>query len=398
MSDVLPARSKFYSPGGPDYVDNLQRELNNEKDRIENAFVEVETTCGGGGAYGAVPIRSVVYPNTYLEGLGYVPITAPVGIVPNVLTIAAPFVGSAVGYDVAYFKGRFWATGGNFIAATNVVFYSPDGINWTQWGFAPWASRYFHVSLVHQDKMFIFGGGGWFFEHGKYKDIWYLFESAPNVFSWVQATADGGFGQRGMMSSIAHFNGKYWMVGGALQPSPGVLITSSDVYSAPDNANPTVWTLETSLQFPARALPLLVVNNNQLFLAFGIELATSLVGVNFVTVCDVYTSSNGVVWNQTTSQASNVLNLASHSAYVVLGDFVVAAGSFATFPTNWVGGSTDGVFWVLGSDSTGTITGTLCFVQANNKVYGFATTTVYEAVFTDLPVRTAEGHYLYRIP
>jgi len=64
-----------------------------------------------------------------------------------------------------------WVIGGYDGSLKNDVWYSIDGISWTQaTASAAFSTRYSHSSLVYQSKMWVIGGydGG-----GHENDVWY---------------------------------------------------------------------------------------------------------------------------------------------------------------------------------------------------------------------------------
>ncbi len=99
---------------------------------------------------------------------------------------------------------------GSHLAYYRDVWYSTDGINWTQaTGSAPWQIRSNHVTVVFDGKMWLLGGwqgdataGG-----GTKNDVWYSTDGA----NWTQVTSSAPWGRRTSHSAVVH-DGKIWIV------------------------------------------------------------------------------------------------------------------------------------------------------------------------------------------
>jgi len=374
-------------------------DLVDEKLRVEQAFVSLETLYGGGGAAGGVYIRTNQYPDTVLETAGYVPVTLPNGA--SVTPLTPGLFSNKPGYTFDFWEGRYWACGGNFPGASNVVWYSvPDAqgrpTTWVQYGIAPWAARCYHVSVIHNNKLYVIGGGSSIFALGAYPDVWSLSDPFAPGAVWVQEAADGGFspggGGRGSMSNIVRFGDKYWFVGGFA----GATGISSAVYSATD---PAAWSLETTAQFPSRALPVLLARGNELWLAFGISYSPWFLIAGFGGLTDVWKSSDGVTWEQVTTQGSNVVAFGSRSAFLEEQGSIITMGAFSGLPTDAVAASENGILWSLQAGDYAYLFGqTQNLLRHGGRIYGAANNNIYEVSFSQAPVKTSEGQYLYRLP
>lgn len=116
------------------------------------------------------------------------------------------------------FDGKMWVIGG--LAPTrrefetvipgyrNDVWYSTDGLNWTQAtndaGFAP---RYHHASIVYDNKMWVFGGQD--SQRNELNDAWYSYDGS----NWILAAENAGFTTR-YFHEILIYNNKVWLIGG----------------------------------------------------------------------------------------------------------------------------------------------------------------------------------------
>jgi hypothetical protein len=104
------------------------------------------------------------------------------------------------------FDGKMWVIGGYDGAYENDVWYSSDGENWTQaTGAAGWSARAGHTSVVFDGKMWVIGG----YDGAYKKDVWY---SSDGV-TWTEATGAAGWTARRYHTSVV-FDGKMWVIGG----------------------------------------------------------------------------------------------------------------------------------------------------------------------------------------
>lgn len=109
------------------------------------------------------------------------------------------------------FKGKLWILGGtddwgadgtnpNLL---NDVWSSEDGIHWTKViEHAPWTARAGHVSVVHDEKIWVVGGTN-------QNDVWYSSDGRR----WKKATSNAGWPTR-MGFGGAVFDGRLWVLGG----------------------------------------------------------------------------------------------------------------------------------------------------------------------------------------
>ena len=119
------------------------------------------------------------------------------------------------GHATIVYDDKMWVIGGvgngGFWDNTlNDVWYSIDGINWTEaTAAASWGKRSFHTALVYDDKMWVIGGwGGW----GKnFNDVWYSSDGKK----WHNVTGSAQWSPRWGHASVSYDN-KMWVMGGDL--------------------------------------------------------------------------------------------------------------------------------------------------------------------------------------
>ena len=101
-----------------------------------------------------------------------------------------------------------WVLGGyDGSSYLNDVWYSTDGVSWTQVTVtSPFTLRSCHTSLVYDNKMWALGG----YDGSSYlNDIWYSTDGA----AWTQATANASWSKRREFTSLVYDN-KMWVLGG----------------------------------------------------------------------------------------------------------------------------------------------------------------------------------------
>jgi hypothetical protein len=93
------------------------------------------------------------------------------------------------------------------MATKRDVWYSTDGINWTQaTASAAFSARYSHSSAAFNGKMWIIGGQD---STETKNDIW----SSLDGSTWTQMSASAGFSPRYGQSSLV-FKNELWSIGG----------------------------------------------------------------------------------------------------------------------------------------------------------------------------------------
>jgi len=135
------------------------------------------------------------------------------------------------------FKGRMWILGGteNYYfgdakSPKNDVWSSADGKDWKcETPNAPWSPRAYHAAVVHDDKIWIIGGGNYLPEYHALNDVW----CSSDGVNWEQVTEKAPWGPRLWFSSVV-YRDRIWVLGGwANNPSENW----GDVWHSPDGKN-----------------------------------------------------------------------------------------------------------------------------------------------------------------
>lgn len=120
--------------------------------------------------------------------------------------------------------GKMWVLGGgNYVPqyhAKNDVWYSSDGVHWTQaTEAAPWHPRLWFSSAVYRDRLWVLGG--WSNNPStNWHDVWFT----QNGKDWKELKSDVIWKERHELSAFV-FQDKLWVAGGHAQP------LSSEVWS-----------------------------------------------------------------------------------------------------------------------------------------------------------------------
>ena len=115
------------------------------------------------------------------------------------------------------FKDKMWILGGteNYYfgdqsSLKNDVWSSRDGKEWKQeTANAEWSPRAYHQAVVHDGKMWIFGGGNYVPRYQALNDVWW----SEDGVKWTQATAKAPWSPR-LWFSAAVYRDRMWVVGG----------------------------------------------------------------------------------------------------------------------------------------------------------------------------------------
>jgi hypothetical protein len=115
------------------------------------------------------------------------------------------------------FHGRMWILGGtedyyfgNEQSLKNDVWSSADGKMWKQeTAHAPWSPRAYLATVVHDDKIWVLGGGNYVPKYHALNDVW----RSPDGVHWEQVTEHAPWHQRIWFSAVA-YRERMWVLGG----------------------------------------------------------------------------------------------------------------------------------------------------------------------------------------
>ena len=158
----------------------------------------------------------------------------------------APWKHSDLPMTVA-FKDRMWLMGGWYNGrlpgheASSEVWSSTDGVNWEQaTKKAGWTPRLAAGAVVFKDKMWLLGGTeNYYFgdEKSLKNDVW----SSADGKEWKLATANAGWSPRAYHQAVVH-DGKIWVFGGGNYVPKPLYQARNDVWCSDDGVT---WTQVT---------------------------------------------------------------------------------------------------------------------------------------------------------
>jgi hypothetical protein len=223
------------------------------------------------------------------------------------------------------FDNKIWVIGGYDGSGSprKDVWYSSDGINWTlATDTAPWSGRYIHTSVVFDNKIWVIGGldDNWSLK----KDVWY----SSDGINWTEATSSAPWSERYGHTSVV-FDNKIWVIGG--NDGNNFL---KDVWYSSDGIN---WTLATgSAPWLGRWGHTSVVFDDKIWVIGGDN-------GNWPYEKDVWYSSDGINWTEATSSAP-WSGRWGHTSVVFDDKIWVIGGDDGRFK-NDVWYSSDGINW-----------------------------------------------------
>jgi hypothetical protein len=260
----------------------------------------------------------------------------------------------------------------NFLTEPNLLNYNPNirytPLNWVNDPYS-WkivttnpsfntASRYDHVGIAYNNKMWIMGGN-------QTNDVY----NSVDGTNWTQVTLSAGWSKRSG-ERICEYSNEMWIIGGTISaPAWG---TTNDVWFSTDGTN---WTGVTRIApWVNRTGHAILVYNDLMWIMGG---STTAFGSATCTN-DVWFSADGTNWTQSTAHASWSARV-SMGASVFNGAMWIygGVGNDSIYPNDsWY--SVDGTNWTQGASSG--VTGKLfaCYVY-NGRIYkqGGMTATDY---------------------
>jgi hypothetical protein len=216
----------------------------------------------------------------------------------------------------------------------NDVWYSSDGIAWTKAvDSANFPKRRGHTSVVFNSKIWVIGGLA---DNGSggFDDKNDVWHSTDGV-SWIQDTmppSDSIFSGRVGHTSIV-FNNKIWVIGGSTNSG-----LQNDVWSSADGIS---WEqITSSAQFDKRLGHRLFIFADKMWLIGGNN--------NSGFVNDIWNTADGVNWTQSSNssafepRAQFSIDVLDSTIWLV-GGYGLPGGSFGSYDDVWQ--STDGSLW-----------------------------------------------------
>ncbi len=198
-----------------------------------------------------------------------------------------------------------------------------DGSAWNEaTASADWSARIYHRSVIYDNKMWVMGGT----DGVDKNDVWY----SSDGITWTLATANAAWSAR-TNPTLLVYNNKMWVIGGY----DGV--NKNDVWSSTDGIT---WTQATgSAGWSARSIHTSVVFDD----GSG-EKMWVLGGLGSSNKNDVWSSTDGVAWTQTTASASWSVRI-FHSSVVYDNKMWVIGGTNNGSHKGDVWYSSDGISW-----------------------------------------------------
>jgi hypothetical protein len=119
------------------------------------------------------------------------------------------------GQAAVVFDGKLWLLGGVYTClmgdATNSVWWSADGADWTAASEPPWAPRQHHSAVAANGRIWVIGGES---VQGssttKLNDVW----TSPDGETWVREQEHAPWSPRSYHTSLV-FNNRIWVIGGS---------------------------------------------------------------------------------------------------------------------------------------------------------------------------------------
>jgi hypothetical protein len=196
------------------------------------------------------------------------------------------------------FQNKLWLLGGwmdSFQDPPRDVWSSADGVTWNRvTAAAAWKHSDFPMTVTFKDRMWVMGGwhGGRLLHASASNAVW----SSDDGADWKQETAAAGWSPR-MTGGAVVFKDRIWVLGGVQMYYFGDdSDLKNDVWSSADGVT---WQLATDqAPWSPRAYHQAVVHNGRLWVMGGGNYLP-----NYQVKNDVWSSSDGVQWEQATEHA-----------------------------------------------------------------------------------------------
>lgn len=196
-------------------------------------------------------------------------------------------------------NGKLWLLGGwfdSFTAPPRDVWSSADGKHWEKAvEAAPWRYSDLSMTIAFNNRMWIMGGwtNGRLEGHGATNEVW----SSPNGQDWKLETEHAGWSPR-LAAGLVEFKGRMWMLGGTENYYFGDNQSlRNDVWSSADGVT---WRQEIDkAPWSPRAYHQAVVLGDRMWVLGGGNYVPEYAAKN-----DVWSSTDGVHWEQATAEAA----------------------------------------------------------------------------------------------
>ena len=234
------------------------------------------------------------------------------------------------GHEALMLNGKIWVLGGtrNTFNHYNDVWWSTDGISWTNPASGRWSARWRHATVVFDDKMWVLGG----YADIQKNDVWWSRDGT----SWTNANASRHWSARWGYTTVVLMT-KMWVLGGS---TTGLGSFTSDVWWSRDG---TSWTnANASEHWSARWRHATVVFDDKMWVLGGSDGNRRF--------NDVWWSTDGASWMN--ANVSGHWSARSGHATVVFDDKMWVLGGTDGSYKDDVWWSVDGASWTKLSNGT----------------------------------------------
>ncbi|HRZ82683.1 MAG TPA: kelch repeat-containing protein, partial [Candidatus Hydrogenedentes bacterium] len=206
-----------------------------------------------------------------------------------------PFAGRAYHQMVSH-NGALYLIGGVSDAATYPVLRSTNGTVWTvPSDTVPWFGRLGHAAVVFDGKIWLFGGDD--MSTNVNSEVW----STEDGVTWTQATAAAPWSPRIGFCALVH-NQQMWILGGLVIDSGTE--TYQDVNDVWTSTDGVTWNQVSSVSpWQAREFFGAVSLGGEMFVMGGFADAGAAVKAGESHLNDVWRSADGVAWTEVTAAA-----------------------------------------------------------------------------------------------
>lgn len=240
---------------------NLETAQDQMGDFADNAMVEYDGevfSVGGINDYSASNLNSDVWKST--NGKSWVSVTSDM-------------FADRRGHTVTDFGGNIWLIGGYNIDTVADIWYSPDGMNWTELPPSEIPFRFglgYHSTFIFGTKMYVYARG---------EGIW----STADGFSWILENADP-FPVRGRQQTVV-LNDVIYVISGSIAGSG----PTNEIWQSTDAINWSLVTITGDI-FSPREYFTATVYNDKIWIISGEDATDS--------PPNIWYSPNGSTWSK----------------------------------------------------------------------------------------------------